>query len=159
MAGVTATDVMGLAATLDQFGQTAEVSSTVYSQMVMKMFQDTGTYARLAGMDVKDFSTLLNDDVNEAFIRVLDGMKGNNAGMQAVVDSMGEMGLEGKRAIGVLGVLSSNTETLRQQQELANREFEAGTSLTNEFGLMNNTAQAQVDKHRKRLVAMGRELG
>jgi TP901 family phage tail tape measure protein len=150
---------MGLAATLDQFGQTAEVSSTVYSQMVMKMFQETSTYARLAQMNVKDFAALLNTDVNEAFIRVLDGLRGNDKGMQAVVDSLGDMELEGKRSIAVLGVLSANTEVLRKQQLLANQEFEKGTSLTNEFQIQNNTAQAQVDKYRKHLELLRRELG
>lgn len=40
--------VMGLAATLDKFGQTSEVSSTVYSQVMTQMFKKTGTYAKIA---------------------------------------------------------------------------------------------------------------
>ena len=48
--------VLGLAATLDQLGQTSEVSSTVVSQVIPNMFKETETYARIAGMSVSDFS-------------------------------------------------------------------------------------------------------
>ncbi len=48
--GVSIQNVMGLAATLDQLGQTSEVSSTVYSAMVTGMFKKTAEYANIAGM-------------------------------------------------------------------------------------------------------------
>lgn len=72
-AGISVDAIMGLAATLDQFGQQAEASSTVYSQMMAKMFKNTTAYADIAGMSLEKFSVLMNTDANEAFIRVWRG--------------------------------------------------------------------------------------
>ncbi|MFZ4400915.1 MAG: phage tail tape measure protein [Bacteroidales bacterium] len=158
-AGVNIQAVMGLAATLDQLGQTSEISSTVYSAVMTGMFKDTEIYARIAGMGIKDFSALLKKDANEAFIKLLEGLNGNNSGMEQLIAKMDGMGLEGKRSIAVLGVLANNTDLLRESQGLSNKEFEKGTSLTNEFNVKNETAQAKLDKASKSLSNMTVELG
>lgn len=148
--------VMGLAATLDKFGQTSEVSSTVYSQVMTQMYKKTQTYAKLAGMEVKEFSALLHRDANEAFIRVMEGLRGNDEEIEKMIASMGDMGMEGKRAVGVL---ANNTEVLRAQQRLANKAFEEGISLTNEFEVKNNNLAAQRAKAKKALDERIRQLG
>jgi len=158
-AGVNIQAVMGLAATLDQLGQTSEVSSTVYSAVMTGMFKDTAMYAKIAGMSVKDFSGLLKKDANEAFIQFLNGLQGNSGGMEELTAKMDGLGLEGKRSIAVLGVLANNTDILRESQKLSNVEFDKGTSLTNEFNTKNETAQAKLDKASKSLSNMTVELG
>lgn len=151
--------VMGLAATLDKFGQTSEVSSTVYSQVMTQMFKKTGTYAKIAGMEIKEFSGLLHKDANEAFLRVMEGLRGNEGEIEKMIDSMGDMGMEGKRAVGVLGVLANNTEVLRAQQRLANEAFDEGISLTNEFEVKNSNLAAQRAKAKKDLDERIKQLG
>jgi TP901 family phage tail tape measure protein len=158
-ADISIDKVFGLAATLDQLGQTSEVASTVISQVIPDMFKETETYARIAGMAVTDFSELLKVDANEAFIRFLSGLQNNNGGLQEMVEKLDGLGLEGKRSISVLGVLANNTDKLREQQNLANIEFEKGTSLTEEFNIKNNTVQAGLEKSRKNLALITRELG
>lgn len=159
MTKISVDAVMGLAATFDQFGQTSEVASTVYSQIMTQMFKKTGTYARIAGMEVKEFSGLLKTDANEAFIRVMEGLKGNSAEIENMIASMGDMGMEGKRAVSVIGVLADHTKTLRDQQALANKAFNEGTSLTSEFGVKNSTTAAELAKARKELNNMIIDLG
>lgn len=152
--------VMGLAATLDPLHQQAETSSTAVGQTITKMFEKTETFANIAGMSLKDFSDLLNDDVNEAFIRVLEGMnKGGDGGMKAITEAMGDMGLNGSRAIQVLGSLSKQTETLRQQQLIAAEAFNEGTSITNEYELKNNSLTATLEKQKKALMETTVEIG
>lgn len=152
--------VMGLAATLDSLHQQAETSSTAVGQTITKMFEKTETFANIAGMSLKDFSDLLNDDVNEAFIRVLEGMnKGGDGGMKAITEAMGDMGLNGSRAIQVLGSLSKQTETLRQQQLIAAEAFDEGTSITNEYELKNNSLTATLEKQKKALMETTVEIG
>lgn len=82
--GISITSVLGLAATLDQLGQTSEVSATVFSQMIPMIFTDNQKYATLAGMSVSEFTSLLNADANDAFIRFLKGLKGNGSGFQTI---------------------------------------------------------------------------
>lgn len=152
--------VMGLAATLDSLHQQAETSSTAVGQTITKMFEKTETFANIAGMSLKDFSDLLNNDVNEAFIRVLEGMnKGGDGGMKAITEAMGDMGLNGSRAIQVLGSLSKQTETLRQQQLIAAEAFDEGTSITNEYELKNNSLTATLEKQKKALMETTVEIG
>ena len=158
-ARISIQDVMGLAATLDHLGQTSEVSSTAYSQVVTGMFKDTASYAKAARMDVKDFSDLLKKDANEAFIKLLEGLNNNDAGMEELIKSMGDLDMEGKRAISVIGVLSNNVKILREQQAISSREFAKGTSLQQEFNVKNNNAQAILEKKQKVLSNLAIELG
>lgn len=159
-ANISIDKVMGLAATLDSLHQQAETSSTAVGQTITKMFEKTETFANIAGMSLKDFSDLLNNDVNEAFIRVLEGMnKGGDGGMKAITEAMGDMGLNGSRAIQVLGSLSKQTETLRQQQLIAAEAFNEGTSITNEYELKNNSLTATLEKQKKALMETTVEIG
>ena len=159
MTKVQVADVMGLAATLDKFGQTSEVSSTVFSQVMTQMYKKTGTFAKIAGMEVSTFSELLKKDANEAFIRVMEGLRGNGAEIENMIASMGDMGMEGKRAVGVIGVLADNTKTLRDQQALANESFAEGISLTNEANIKNSNLAAQREKAKKNLDERIKQLG
>ncbi|MCX6231159.1 MAG: phage tail tape measure protein [Bacteroidetes bacterium] len=158
-AGVSIQNVIGLAAVLDQLGQTSEVSSTVYSAVISGMYKHTADFAKAAGMDIKAFSNLLKKDANEAFIKLMEGLRGNAGGMEELTARMDGLGLEGKRSIAVLGVLANNTDLLRERQALSNNEFAKGTSLTNEFNIKNETAQAKLEKARKSLANMTVELG
>jgi len=158
-AGVNIQKVLGLAATLDQLGQSAEVAGTTYAAVVPAMFTDTANFARIAGMEINSFTALLNEDANEAFIRTIEGLKGNNEGMAELVARLGDLGIDGTRATNVIGVLANNTQLLRDQQSLANQEFVKGNSITNEFNTKNQNAAAQLQKNKKELYNMTVELG
>ena len=159
VSGISITKVLGLAATLDQLGQTSEVSATVFNRMIPKMFTDTQKYADLAGLSVEEFTRLLNRDANEAFVRFLEGLRGNGSGFQTIAKDLEGLGLEGARVTGVLAVLAGNTDLLRQQQEYANSEFRRGVSLTQEFNVKNQTAQANLEKAIKKFREMAVALG
>ncbi|MDE3251205.1 MAG: phage tail tape measure protein, partial [Bacteroidota bacterium] len=158
-AGISIQNILGLGATLDELGQTAEVSGTVFSQVISKMFTDVPTYAKLAGMSVDDFNKILSQDANEAFIKVLEGAKSSGQGFGDMAASFQELGLDGTRATAVLGVLADNITKLREKQALSNKEFASGISLTNEFNVKNNTAQAELEKAKKKFAELAVELG
>lgn len=161
-ADITIDKVLGLAATLDKYGQTAEMSSTAVGQMIQAMFRDTATFAQLAGMSLTEFSGLLDRDVNEAMLRVLGNLRQGGEGLGPIVQAMDAMGLNGQRASQVLGTLADHVDELRVQQELANEAFERGTSLTEEFSVKNTSVTAELEKHQKviqaQVVTIGQEL-
>lgn len=162
-ADISIDKILGLAATLDKYGQTAEMSSTALGQMIQMMFRDTETFAEIAGMSLKEFSDILNNDVNEAMLRVLEGMrKSGETGLAPIVKAMDAMGLNGQRASQVLGTLADHVDELRSQQVLANEAFERGTSLTEEFSVKNTSATAVLEKQQKaiqaQVVAIGQDL-
>jgi TP901 family phage tail tape measure protein len=146
-------NVLGFGAALDQLGQTSETSSTAVSQFILKAFKDTADYARIANMEQAEFAKLLKTDTNEALLRVLEGLNGNNEGLQAMVQKFGLVDQEGARAVGVLSSLARNTKLVREQQAIANTEFAKATSITNEFNTKNNTLAGNLEVVGKRLKA------
>ncbi len=153
--------ILGLASTLDANAQAAETAATAIGQTITAMFKKTETFAGIAKMPFEEFRDLLNNDVNGALIKVLEGMKGSN-GLFDIVAAMDEMHLNGQRATTVLGALANNIDMLKSQQELANEAFAEGTSLTNEFNTKNESATAVQEKLTKKVteasVAIGQQL-
>ncbi|PRY90548.1 phage tail tape measure protein [Mongoliibacter ruber] len=149
LAKISIENVLGLGATLDSLGQTSEVSSTALSKLFIGMAKNADQYAKYAKMEVKDFVDLLNTDANEAFIRMLEGVKDNSAGITDLASTLGDLKQDGGRVVGVLGTLANNTETLRKQQEIANAAFREGTSVVNEYNLKNENMAANLAKIQK----------
>lgn len=139
--------VMGIASTMDILAQTAEVSGTTYGQVMTGMQKRTEEYARIAGMSLQEFRELLDQDQNEAFIRVMEGL--GKMDSENRVKALSTLKLEGQRATQVLGALADKTDLLREQQALANEAFEEATSLQNEFNVKNESAAAIMEKRRK----------
>lgn len=161
-ADISIDKILGLAATLDKYGQQSETSSTAIGQTIMAMFKRTETFAQIAGIPMEEFSELLKTDVNEALLKVLEGMQRGEGGLASVTAAMEEMHLNGQRAATVLGSLSKHTDELRSQQEIANKAFSAGTSLTDEFSVKNNSLTAELEKQKKAIlenvVSIGEKL-
>lgn len=161
-ADISIDKILGLAATLDKYGQQSETSSTAIGQTIMAMFKRTETFAQIAGIPLEEFSELLKTDVNEALLKVLEGMQRGEGGLASVTAAMEEMHLNGQRAATVLGSLSKHTDELRSQQEIANKAFTAGTSLAEEFAVKNNSLTAELEKQRKAIlenvVSLGEKL-
>ena len=158
-ADISIDKILGLAATLDKYGQQSETASTAIGQTIMAMFKRTETFAQIAGIPLKEFSDLLKSDVNEALLKVLEGMQRGEGGLASVTAAMEEMHLNGQRAATVLGSLSKHTDELRSQQEIANKAFAAGTSLTEEFAVKNNSLTAELEKQKKAILENVVNLG
>jgi TP901 family phage tail tape measure protein len=159
LADIQVPDILGLGATIDALAISTEVGSTAYSMFMGRMTQDTATFATIAGMKLDDFVTLLNEDANEAFIRVLEALNHTGEGFTALRGSMEAAGLDGERAVAVMSTLSQQTDFLRQQQDLSTKAFILGTSVIDEFNIKNNSAQAIIEKNEKKLAAVRVELG
>lgn len=140
--GLLIDQVLGYGAVLDEAGMEAETSSTAISQFWIKLGEEPQKYADIAGMAVDDFSKLLKDDFNAAFIAVLEGVKDTDGGVESLAARMGALGADGARMIQTLNALTGNLDKLRDKQELANTAFAEGTSLTREFDKVNNNFAA-----------------
>ncbi len=157
-ASISIDKILGLASTLDANAQAAETAATAIGQTITAMFKKTETFAQIAQMPFAEFRDLLEKDVNQALIKVLEGMKGDQ-GLFDIVDAMSEMHLNGQRATTVLGALANNVDMLKEQQKLANEAFQEGTSLTDEFNTKNESATAIQEKLKKRITDTSVEIG
>lgn len=157
-AGMTQAQIMGLASALDQNMQDEATSSTVFSQLITKMFQEPMKFAKLAGVEVSTFTTMLKTDANGALLEFLQAMS-NRGGFDQLAPMFSQMGLEGTRAVGVLSSVASNLNQVREAQATATKSYKDGTSVLNEFNVQNNTVQAGLDKAKKQFDDMCIELG
>lgn len=144
-ANMTIPQIMAFAAVLDTNSQAVEASATAISQVLVRLYQDPAKYAKVAGLDVKEFSDLLKKDANEALILFLETL--NKAGGMDVLSPMfKDMGENGSRAIAALSTLANKIDDVKSQQEVANEAFREGTSIDTEFNVQNNTVAAGLDK-------------
>ena len=148
-ARISIEDVMGLGAALDQLGQSPEMSATAISQIIVKLFQNTEKFARVAGLEVKAFSRLLQTDANEALLQFIEALSGDEGGLSRAAQLFDQLGIDGRRAIGVLSSLGTSMDTVREAQALSNEEFEKGTSLLEEYNIKNESLAASIDKTSK----------
>lgn len=145
-ANISLSAVLGLAAVQDELGQSMEASSTAIGQFIVGMGEDIPKYAKIAKLSVGEFSKLLKTDANEALLSVLEGSKSVGGGVQALAANMKAIDVNGARGIAALGAMADNIELVRRRQLESSEAFDEGTSILNEFGVMNNTLAANLDK-------------
>ena len=157
-AGMTIPQLMAFAAVLDSQGQAVEMSATALSKLIMDLFKETDKIAQATGLDLEKFKATLENSTNEGLLMLLDRLK-QLGGMDVLAPVFKDMGEEGARASAVISALAGNVDTVRWQQENANKAFQEATSITKEFNVQNTTVQAELDKARKRLTELAVELG
>lgn len=155
--GLTQAQIMGFGTVMDENLLRDEMAATAFGNMLTKMQTDTEKFARIAGMDVKAFTKLLNEDANAAVLALADSLK--KADPQTMMKMLDDMGLDGSRAVAVLATLADKIDDVRKHQERANKAYQEGTSVIKEYEIKNNTAQAKIDKCKKKFHEMTVELG
>lgn len=157
-AGFTQAQIMGLASVLDQNMQQDETAATAVQNLLAKMFQDSAKFAKIAGLNVKEFSKTLKEDANGALLQFLAAMR-SKGGFAQLAPMFEEMKMDGSRATGVLTVLADKLDDIKVAQDLATKSYAEGTSIINEFNTQNESVQAQLDKAQKKFQDLAIELG
>lgn len=155
--GLTQAQIMGFGAVMDENLLRDEMAATAFGNMLTKMQTDTEKFARIAGQSVEDFTKLLNEDANQAILNLADNLRSQDP--QTMMKMLDDMGLDGTRAVGVLSTLADKIDDVRERQKLATKAYEEGNSVGKEFGVMNTTVQARLDKCKKKFHEMTIELG
>lgn len=157
-AKMTIPEIMGYAAVLDSQGQATEMSATALSKLIMDLFKDSSKIAKATGLDLKEFNDALKRSTNEGLVMLLERLHelGNIDVLAPIFKDMGE---DGSRASGVIAALAGKIEMVKWEQQEANKAYEEGTSVLNEFNVQNTTVQAGLDKAKKGVQEMAVELG
>ena len=157
-AKMTIPEIMGYAAVLDSQGQAVEMSATALSKLIMDLFKDSAKIAKATGMDLDKFNSALKRSTNEGLMMLLERLHelGN---MDALAPVFKDMGESGARASAVIASLAGKIDMVKWEQQEANKAFEEGNSVINEFNVQNSTVQAGLDKARKGFNEMAVELG
>lgn len=157
-ANMAITDIMGFASALDQNMLRSEMASTALSNLILKLYQEPAKYAKLAGLQVDEFTKLMSEDVNEAVLTFLEALN-RLGGMDKLAPVLDKMSLSGAEASSVISALAGNVDKVRKEQLGANQAFVDGTSAMNEFAVQNSTVQAELDKAREKFATIRVQLG
>ncbi|NBB18858.1 phage tail tape measure protein [Runella sp. CRIBMP] len=145
-ARISISEVMGLAAVMDEQGQSTELAATNIGKMLISLGKDIPYFSKVAGMSVKDFTHLLNTNANEALLRVVERAKQSEGGLGNLAKTFKTLGIDGTEGAAVIGALANNITRVREQQAIANREFENGQSILTEYNIKNNNSAAIWEK-------------
>ena len=157
-AGMTQAQVMAFGSVLDQNMVNVEKGATALQNVITALYAKPAMMAKVAGLNVKEFTQLLKTDGNAALLQFVDALR--KAGkMDALAPMLTDMKLSGAGVTQTLSTLAANIDTLKQTQQQATQAFTQGTSVTNEFNTANNTAQAQLEKAQKKAHDMAVQLG
>lgn len=157
-ADMAITDIMGFASALDQNMLRSEMASTALSGLILKLYQEPAKYAKLAGLQVDEFTQLMSKDANEAVLTFLEALN-RLGGMDKMAPVLDKMSLSGAEAASVISALAGNVDKVRKEQQGANQAFIEGTSVVNEYNVQNSTVQAELDKAKKHFADIRVELG
>ncbi|AZA82168.1 hypothetical protein C1637_09945 [Chryseobacterium lactis] len=155
---ITLPAVLGLASGFEQYGQSAETSSTALVRIIPKLASDTEKFAKFAKMTKKEFSDLINTNPAEALIRVAEGITKDKAGIEELIQSLGDSELAKKGGAGIvtaLGVLGKNSETFRKSIKSAGDAYKDTSNITDAFDKKNQNLAAGMDKLKKSFTDMG----
>lgn len=155
--GLTQSQILGFATVMDENLLKDEMAATAFSQLLTKMATNTAQFASFAGMKVEDFTKLVKNDLNGAILALADNLKKQDA--TTMMQNLTDMKMDGARAVGVLANLADKIDDVRKHQATANEAYAEGTSVLEEFDVMNNTVEARLDKVKKRFHEMTVELG
>lgn len=157
-ADMAITDIMGFASALDQNMLRSEMASTALSGLILKLYQEPAKYAKLAGLQVDEFTQLMSKDANEAVLTFLEALN-RLGGMDKMAPVLDKMSLSGAEAASVISALAGNVDKVRKEQQGANQAFIEGTSVVNEYNVQNSTVQAELDKSKQHFADIRVELG
>jgi TP901 family phage tail tape measure protein len=153
----TSAEALALGAAFEESGIEAEVASRSYSTVLKQASVKAGEFAKIMKVSTKEIEGMINANPLEFFLKFAESMKGLSATDTA--KWLKELGLNADGANKAIGAAANSTDRFRELQEIANKAFENGTSVLNEFGIKNNTLAAKLDKAKKTFNEVSLELG
>lgn len=157
-AGMTMPHLIAIGAVLDANGQTAEMSATAVSKLIMDAYKNSDKFATALQIDAEKFRKVMAEDANAGFLMIIERFKeiGN---MDALAPVFKDMGENGARASQVMATLANNIDMLKWEEEEAQKAFDKGTKATEMYNIQNTTVQAKLEKASKRIHELRVELG
>lgn len=144
-ANITMPQILALASASDQLGQNVEVSATSINKVITTIVSKTGQVAKAIGISGKELQDALDVSTWDGLMLVLEKLAGKG-GLAAIAPLMGDLGSDGARLTAVIAALSSNTEMLRNEVDLANKSFNEATSIEKEYEKKNKNLAATIEK-------------
>ena len=141
-AGLSMSDLIALAGTLDALGQHAEMGGTALNTFISTLTSNTTEVAQAVGLSDEYLKNLIEQGKTiQAVIAVFEKMNAMG-GLDVLAPIMKDLGSDGERIKQVLVTLSSGVDELKAQVFTSSRAFKEATSVTDEYNIKNENAMA-----------------
>lgn len=141
-AGLSMSDLIALAGTLDALGQHAEMGGTALNAFISTLTSNTTEVAQAVGLSDDYLKNLIEQGKTiQAVIAVFEKMNAMG-GLDVLAPIMKDLGSDGERIKQVLVTLSSGVDELKAQVFTSSRAFKEATSVTDEYNIKNENAMA-----------------
>lgn len=164
-AGLTIPQILAFGAVLDANGQKVEMSATAIQKVINNLANKNQEFASRLGLDAQKLNETLKHSARDGIMMFLQalhdiGEKGGyeNATM-VLAPAFKDMGMDAARVSQVLATLANHIDEVKWQLGEADKAFEEASSATHEYEIFNNTAQASIDKAKKRVTELAVQLG
>ena len=164
-AGLTIPQILAFGAVLDANGQKVEMSATAIQKVIMNLANKNHEFAATLGLDAAKLNETLKHSAKDGLLMFLEALQkmGQDVGFEnatmTLAPAFKEMGLDAARVSQVLSTLAMHLDEVKWQMGEADKAFNEASSATHEYEIFNNTAQAAIDKARKRVGELAIELG
>lgn len=164
-AGLTIPQILAFGAVLDANGQKVEMSATAIQKVIMNLSNKNHEFAARLGLDAAKLNETLKHSAKDGLLMFLEALQkmGQDVGFEnatmTLAPAFKDMGLDAARVSQVLSTLAMHLDEVKWQMGEADKAFNEASSATKEYEIFNNTAQAAIDKARKRVGELAIELG
>ena len=144
--GITTPQLLALGSAADALGQAPEVAATTFGKLFTSLQNKHNLIEEGLGIDKGTINGLFSQGkAMEAILLIMEKMR-DKGNMNALGNIWKDLGSEGQRLIGVMATMSKNVDTVRAHVEEAESAFEEATSLSNEYALKQETANAILER-------------
>ena len=141
-AGMSMSDLIALAGTVDALGQQSEMSGTALNTFVSTLTSNTTEVAQAVGLSDDYLKNLISQGRTiEAIVAVFEKMNAMG-GLDVLAPIMKNLGSDGERIKQILVTLSSGVDELKAQVFTSSQAFKEATSVTDEYNIKNESAMA-----------------
>ena len=167
LAGFTIAQIGGLGSVLDALNVPSERGATALQKIILqlanpKKIQDFADAMGLVGnatqTAAEQYEVMLKKDPNLIFTTLIQKFVATKNGLVELTGGFKDFGVKGQYMTAVLGALAQNLDIVKQQQEIAAKAWKEGTSVLNEYNIMNSNFTAEILKQQKIIRAQTDQL-
>lgn len=151
---VSSGQILGMAASFQELGINTERGSTAIVRLFQKIAEKPAAFAAVAGMQVKEFTDLVNTDMYGAFISVAKGAQDaakSNTEFAAILEDLESKGV----GVGeVLTKFGTNAKLVEGKVRRMGEALQETSSITSEFDIKNNNLAGRLSQLDKSIAKM-----
>lgn len=141
----------GLASTLDALHVPSERGATALQKIMLQLAnpKKIADFAEAMHLTVEEYKLVLANYPNSVLTQLLGTFVSTKNGLIELTGGLKDFGVRGQYMTAVIGSLGQNLDVVAQQQEIATKAWKTGTSVIDEYNIMNNNFTAEILKQQK----------